>query len=806
MVATPVIVITWVELSGFSESAAKKSCAGWADGNAGLPFHCLGKKSMSTGNSALGLPQMGLERRHGWAATDRHNHQISKGLRSDRRPRSALAALAGLVALILFLPTRPNAPNTLVHGAEEPAAWQQPPCPWNLSALGVTRRGTLIPYWYTADDLDRATSRIRILVICGGDAASATGPAAAPQVARAIVDWFSALPEDSPIRQRVALSIVPCLLPDALTGPPSNSTSTSPKAPGKAPPAATKAGAKPPAQPPAQPPAKLPPETSKSASPFASSPADSYPPQGPAYLSETAPEAAYLWRWLGMFGPDLVVEVRSGANAGWAVASNIGQTASAGGSTQGRDAKGTANALGAPLTEHNRAAWQAVAKSLRAKVGGVPDDALVAVAPRVPPAEVGAIPALRFTWTPAAGQTPTKPAADATPAADRSRAETAAVTAALADLLAALPQATALAPSAARAELRRRAERSPRAVAELLAQHYGHTLPQVEYIPAVAMIGRLRLSEALARAEKTAERTASNAAVLADLERIAAPFAERRQSAEPKSGSGQSGHLLFVALADHLAQLPGDDVSKRRERYRELVVAAANQAFDKEGRPLPAMPFHAEMSDAVFMGGPILAAAGRLTGERRYFDAALGHFDFMAAKVIRPDGIYRHSPLDESAWGRGNGFPALGVALMLSEWPESEPGRDKLIAAHRRHLAALQPHQDPAGEWRQVVDRPESYREFTATCMITFAMMRGMRLGWLDRQSFSRAADRGWQAILTRVADDGRLVDVCTGTGKQTSLRAYYDREALLGRDPRGGAMALLVATERMEFVAAQAR
>jgi rhamnogalacturonyl hydrolase YesR len=80
--------------------------------------------------------------------------------------------------------------------------------------------------------------------------------------------------------------------------------------------------------------------------------------------------------------------------------------------------------------------------------------------------------------------------------------------------------------------------------------------------------------------------------------------------------------------------------------------------------------------------------------------------------------------------------------------------------------------------------------------------MRGMRLGWLDRESFSRAADRGWQAVLTRVADDGRLVDVCTGTGKQTSLRAYYDREALLGRDPRGGAMSLLVATERMAFVA----
>ena len=47
-----------------------------------------------------------------------------------------------------------------------------------------------------------------------------------------------------------------------------------------------------------------------------------------------------------------------------------------------------------------------------------------------------------------------------------------------------------------------------------------------------------------------------------------------------------------------------------------------------------------------------------------------------------------------------------------------------------------------------------------------------------------------------RVSPDGSLVDVCTGTGKQKSLRDYYDRTAILGPDPRGGAMALLIATE----------
>jgi rhamnogalacturonyl hydrolase YesR len=98
--------------------------------------------------------------------------------------------------------------------------------------------------------------------------------------------------------------------------------------------------------------------------------------------------------------------------------------------------------------------------------------------------------------------------------------------------------------------------------------------------------------------------------------------------------------------------------------------------------------------------------------------------------------------------------------------------------------------------WHQVIDHPESYREFTATAMITFAMLRGLRKGWLERSRFQPAVKRAWDALKTRIAPNGDLVDVCTGTGKQQTLREYFDRTAILGPDDRGGAMALMVATE----------
>ena len=172
----------------------------------------------------------------------------------------------------------------------------------------------------------------------------------------------------------------------------------------------------------------------------------------------------------------------------------------------------------------------------------------------------------------------------------------------------------------------------------------------------------------------------------------------------------------------------------------------------------------------------------------------------MQALDLRSDGLYRHSPLDHAAWGRGNGFPALGLALALTDWPPGEPGYGEVLDSLRSHLRALARRQDPTGAWHQVIDRPESYREFTSTAMIGFAIHRGLRRGWLDPEEFEPAADSAWSAVQARVKSDATLVDVCRSTGRQDSLRAYFDREAILGRDDRGGAMALLIATERASW------
>ncbi len=575
-----------------------------------------------------------------------------------------------------------TAPREGAQGAEKKLdeALKDLPADLTRSAVGITRAGTTIPCLLSREDLDYRTPKPRILLIGGLD-----GSRASVAAALACLKWFHAAPGAKDLRDRFTLSAVPCANPDGWAA-------------GKGP-----------------------------ANLSGGNPLRGYPPKGDAYLSKTDPEAAYLWRWVGMHAPDLVLVVLPGRERRWSI----------------------------PASEDEGLAGLRAA--LKPAVDTPEAGSLVAELVKGAPSNVGAVPAVEM-FVPA--DAPEK---------------------VLQATLAAMESAGIRGPSPARREIHRRLQRSPVEVARQLARRYGQELKQVEYIAAMALVGRLRLGE-----------LTKDASHRADVERIVAPYVagEKAALAERAGAAGLAGHLVFAELA----------AGSKGPKYLELARRAADRAFDPKGRPLDAVPGHSEMSDAVFMGCALPARVGRLTGEKKYFEVCARNLTFMRRLTARPDGLYRHSPLDEAAWGRGNGFPALGLALSLSDVPDDDPARPAMLRAFREHMAALRKHQGPTGAWHQVIDVPGSYRELTCTCMITFAMVRGVRNGWLERKAYEPAIRRAWDAIRARVAADGGLVDVCTGTGKQKDLRAYLDRTAILGPDGRGGAMALLVAVEMAEW------
>jgi unsaturated rhamnogalacturonyl hydrolase len=326
---------------------------------------------------------------------------------------------------------------------------------------------------------------------------------------------------------------------------------------------------------------------------------------------------------------------------------------------------------------------------------------------------------------------------------------------------------SSLAESAASIEVRRRLDRTPNELAEQLAQSYGYDFSSPVYVPGMSLIGRMRLGY-------LDEVASLIGGFLADT------------TFEVSNASLLAGQLVFAEYAERT----GDEDSL------QLAIRAAELAFDEQGNMRETMPMHSEMSDSVFMATPLLVKVGKLTGDSKYFDMAFRHVAYMQSLLLRDDGLYNHSPLADVAWSRGNAFPVLGLALSLSNFPESHPGYEILKNSFLQHLDALRPYQDIDGMWLEVIDYPGSFAELTTTAMIGIAIKRGLDSGLLQANIYQPILSQIWDAVRIRTSLQGEFINACTSTGKMQSLDAYLDRLAVLGRDDRAGGMVMIFANE----------
>ena len=322
-----------------------------------------------------------------------------------------------------------------------------------------------------------------------------------------------------------------------------------------------------------------------------------------------------------------------------------------------------------------------------------------------------------------------------------------------------------------RVALERRLAREPLDVARLLARRYP-AAPSISYIPALAWVHALRLAEMDGDASLRDR-------VLEDV----GPWlsGDRPLFGDRISFAAIAGTMIF----SEIARSPGaDGAAAARLAAAGVALAAAETA--------PGTPRYASGWSDDFYLGTIAAARA---GDAEALAAAARLVTTTAARLQQPGGLYHHDAGAPTAWGRGNGFGALGLAELLTVLPPDHPDREAVLDTHRRHLAAMRAHQAPDGMWRQIVDVPGSYRETSVTAMTLTAMARGLRLGWLD-QSYRPVVDRAWRALLAHVLADGALVDVCFSTGAGPTRRHYLDRPAVNGADDRGGAMVLGAALE----------
>ena len=110
-------------------------------------------------------------------------------------------------------------------------------------------------------------------------------------------------------------------------------------------------------------------------------------------------------------------------------------------------------------------------------------------------------------------------------------------------------------------------------------------------------------------------------------------------------------------------------------------------------------------------------------------------------------------------------------------------------------MTTLLENQDADGMWHQLIDEPASYKETSGTAMFTYAMLVGVKHGWLDKKAYAPAAMKGWLALVSYINIDDEVTNVCEGTNIKNDKNHYMNRKQITG-DLHAHAPLLWCATE----------
>ncbi|MBW6499851.1 MAG: glycoside hydrolase family 88 protein, partial [Bacteroidales bacterium] len=116
------------------------------------------------------------------------------------------------------------------------------------------------------------------------------------------------------------------------------------------------------------------------------------------------------------------------------------------------------------------------------------------------------------------------------------------------------------------------------------------------------------------------------------------------------------------------------------------------------------------------------------------------------------------------------------MSELLDVLPVSHPAREEILALFRDHARGLASYQGAQGFWHQLIDRPDSYYETSATAIFTYCISHGINKGWLDVKAYGPMAILGWNAVQTKVNEMGQVEGTCVGTGMAFDPAFYYNR------------------------------
>ncbi|MCH5212208.1 MAG: glycoside hydrolase family 88 protein [Oscillospiraceae bacterium] len=220
--------------------------------------------------------------------------------------------------------------------------------------------------------------------------------------------------------------------------------------------------------------------------------------------------------------------------------------------------------------------------------------------------------------------------------------------------------------------------------------------------------------------------------------------------------------------------------------------------------------------DSLYMGSPIQAMYAEKYNNPKMFDALVRQVVLMKDNMQdKNNGLMLHAwdynkrapwcdpsnGLAPEAWGRAMGWYVAAILDIYERMPENHPSRETLAEIEREVIEAVAGYRDEATHmWYQVVNMTNMWDNWTETscsCLFTYAMAKGVRLGILDKKYLDMAKE-SFEGIITNgisISDEDLFVErVCVGTGVGTYN--HYINRPTVANDLHGMGVFLLMCAE----------
>ena len=175
--------------------------------------------------------------------------------------------------------------------------------------------------------------------------------------------------------------------------------------------------------------------------------------------------------------------------------------------------------------------------------------------------------------------------------------------------------------------------------------------------------------------------------------------------------------------------------------------------------------------DDMYMITIVQAEAYHVTGDKKYINRAAEEMVLYLDEIQRENGLFYHAPDVPYYWARGDGWMAVGMTELLLNLPENDPNYKRIYKGYRVMMESLKKYVNQDGVWNQLIDVKDCWTETSGSAMFAYAMIVGVKNGWLEAEEYAPIARRAWLTLWNVIDDNNDVTEVCIGTGKQNSYQ-----------------------------------